>query len=56
MSSIKLLETIGMADPPIDDPVAATPSAIDLRFLNQCEMMEGIGPKTIPQDIPMRKP
>ena len=56
MSSIKLLEAIGMAAPPIDDPVAAIPNAIDLRFLNQCEIMIGIEPKIIPQDIPTRKP
>ena len=55
-SSIKLLEAIGMTVPPIDVPVAAIPNAIDLRFLNQCEMMAGVAPKAIPQDAPTRKP
>ena len=55
-SSIKLLEAIGMAVPPIEVPVAAIPNAIDLRFLNQCEMMVGVAPKAIPQDAPTRKP
>jgi hypothetical protein len=52
----KWLEAIGMTVPPIADPVALIPNASDLRFLNQCEMMIGIGPKIIPHEIPVRKP
>jgi len=56
ISLIKRLVAIGMIDPPNEDPVAQIPNANDLRFLNQCEMMVGIGPKIIPQDNPVRKP
>ena len=56
ISSIKLLAAIGMTPPPIDDPVAAIPNANDLRFLNHCAAMVGIGPKIIPQHAPVRKP
>ena len=45
-----------MTVPPIDDPVALIPNANDLRFLNQCEMIIGSGPKIIPQDAPVRRP
>jgi hypothetical protein len=54
--SIKWLETIGIIAPPRDDPVALIPNAKDLRFLNQCERMVGMGPKIIPHEIPVRKP
>ena len=45
-----------MTVPPSADPIALIPKASDLRFLNQCEMMIGIGPKIIPHENPVRKP
>jgi len=45
-----------MIAPPSDDPEAFIPNANDLRFLNHCEVMVGMGAKTIPHDNPVRKP
>ena len=44
-----------MIVPPSDVPEVVIPNANDLRFLNHCEVMTGIGPKIIPQDSPVRK-
>ena len=53
---MRWVEAIGMTVPPSADPVALIPNANDLRFLNQCERIVGIGPKIIPHDNPVRKP
>jgi hypothetical protein len=45
-----------MIVPPIDVPTDMIPNAKDLRFLNHCEAIEGIGLKIIPQQIPVRIP
>jgi len=56
ISSTKFLATIGMIVPPSDDPVAVIPDANDLRFLNHCAQIAGIGQKSIPQADPVRRP
>ena len=43
ISSTKFLATIGMIIPPIDAPAEIMPAANDLRFLNHCATMAGIG-------------
>ena len=54
--SIKFLAAIGMIVPPSDVPADMIPNTNDLRFLNHCEVMEGIGLKIIPQQISVRMP
>ena len=43
ISSTKFLATIGMIVPPSDAPAVIRPIANDLRFLNHCATMAGIG-------------
>ena len=56
ISSTKFLATIGMTVPPNDAPVVIIPDANDLRFLNHCAQIAGIGQKSIPQADPVRRP
>ena len=56
ISSTKFLATIGMIVPPSDAPVAVMPDANDLRFLNHCAEIAGIGQRIIPQANPVKRP